>query len=47
MEDEIDAHLALLTADFVARGMSPADARTEAEREFGAVGVIVLPVHRD
>ena len=40
MEDEIDAHLALLTADFAAQGLSPADARAHAEREFGAVGVI-------
>ena len=40
VEDEIDAHLALLTADFVAQGLSPADARAQAEREFGAVGVI-------
>ena len=40
VEDEIDAHLALLTADFVAQGLPPADARAEAEREFGAVGTI-------
>ena len=40
VEDEIDAHLALLTADFVAQGMSLADARAQAEREFGAVGNI-------
>jgi len=40
VEDEIDAHLALLTADFVAQGMSLADARAQAEREFGAVGTI-------
>jgi len=40
VDDEIDAHLALLTADFVAQGLPPADARAEAEREFGAVGTI-------
>ena len=40
MEDEIDAHLALLAADFVAQGLSPADARARAEREFGAVSTI-------
>jgi putative ABC transport system permease protein len=40
VEDEIDGHLALLTADFVAQGLSPVDARAQAEREFGAVGVI-------
>ena len=40
VEDEIDAHLALLTADLVAQGFSPADARVQAEREFGAVAAI-------
>jgi len=40
VDDEIDAHLALLTADLVAQGLSLADARTQAEREFGAVGTI-------
>ena len=40
MEDEIDAHLALLTADFVAQGFSLADARAHAEGEFGAVSTI-------
>ena len=40
VEDEIDAHLALLTADFVAQGLSLADAHAQAEREFGAVGII-------
>ncbi|MDF2772390.1 MAG: permease [Geminicoccaceae bacterium] len=37
MNEEIEAHLALLTADFVAQGMAPAEARGRAEREFGAV----------
>ena len=40
VDDEIDGHLTLLTADLVARGLSPADARAQAEREFGAVGII-------
>ena len=40
VDDEIDAHLALLAADFVAQGQSPADARAQAEREFGAVSTI-------
>ena len=40
VEDEIDAHLALLAADLVAKGMAPADARLQAEREFGAVTTI-------
>jgi hypothetical protein len=40
VSDEITGHLELLTADLVAQGMSPADARAEAEREFGAVGQI-------
>jgi len=40
VEDEIDSHLALLTADLVARGLTPAEARREAEREFGAVMTI-------
>lgn len=34
---EIDAHLALLAADFEAHGLAPADARLAAERRFGAV----------
>jgi putative ABC transport system permease protein len=40
VEDEIDDHLALLTADLVGQGLSPTDARLQAEREFGAVGQI-------
>jgi len=40
VEDEIDAHLALLTADFVGQGFSLADARAHAEGEFGAVSTI-------
>jgi predicted permease len=40
VEDEIEAHLALLTGDLVAQGLSPSAARIQAEREFGAVGTI-------
>jgi putative ABC transport system permease protein len=40
VEDEIDAHLAFLAADFMAQGMPAADARLAAEREFGAVATI-------
>jgi predicted permease len=35
VDDEIGAHLAMLTADLIARGYSPAEARLQAEREFG------------
>ena len=38
--DEIEEHLSLLTADYVAQGMSPPEARARAEREFGAVAPI-------
>ncbi|HEX6051677.1 MAG TPA: ABC transporter permease, partial [Gemmatimonadaceae bacterium] len=40
VDEEIEAHLALLTADLVAQGLSPSDARARAEREFGAVSGI-------
>jgi putative ABC transport system permease protein len=40
VDDEIEAHLALLAADLVARGLSPSEARAQAEREFGAVAEI-------
>jgi predicted permease len=40
VEDEIDAHLAFLAADFMTQGMPAADARLAAEREFGAVATI-------
>ena len=40
VDDELESHLALLTADLVARGMAPSDARAQAEREFGAVALI-------
>jgi predicted permease len=35
--DEIQAHLDLLTEEHIARGLSPADARSAARREFGGV----------
>ena len=37
LDAEIQAHLDLLTADFVNRGLSPADARAAARRAFGGV----------
>jgi hypothetical protein len=37
LDAEIQAHLDLLAADFVERGLSPTDARTAARRAFGAV----------
>jgi predicted permease len=40
VDDEIDAHLALLASDLVRQGFSPSEARAEAEREFGSVSEI-------
>ena len=40
VDDEIAGHLALLTSDLIASGLSPAEARAEAEREFGTVAKI-------
>jgi predicted permease len=37
LTEEIAGHLDLLTADFVAKGLSPSDARTAARRAFGGV----------
>jgi predicted permease len=37
VDDEIEAHLSLLTADLIEQGLAPAEARARAEREFGAV----------
>ena len=37
LRDEIDAHLALLAADFERRGLTPDEARAAARREFGGV----------
>src|ERR1700743_1861645 len=40
MRDEMAEHLARATERFKARGLSDADARIEARREFGSVGVL-------
>src|SRR4051794_7357377 len=40
MRDEMEAHLAQATQRYVARGMSPRDARDAARREFGNVAVL-------
>jgi predicted permease len=40
MQDEMREHLQRATERLIARGMSPADARLEARREFGNVGVL-------
>src|SRR5580704_11115320 len=37
LHNEIQTHLDLLAAEHVRRGMSPADARLAARREFGGV----------
>jgi len=37
LEDELRTHLDLLVEDFIRRGMTPAEARTAARREFGGV----------
>ena len=37
LDAEIQAHLDLLAADFIERGLSPTDARAAARRAFGAV----------
>ena len=37
LEDELDAHLEMLTAENIRRGMKPAEARYAARREFGGV----------
>ena len=40
LDDEVRTHLDLLAEDFVRRGMTPAEARTAARREFGGVDQI-------
>jgi putative ABC transport system permease protein len=40
VDDELEAHIDMLAADLVAQGVSAADARARAEREFGAVSAI-------
>jgi predicted permease len=46
LNDEIQAHLDTLTDDYVRRGLSPADARAAARRDFGGVDQ-VKEVYRD
>ena len=41
LTEEMESHLNMAIADRVARGQSPADARTSALREFGNVPLIV------
>src|SRR4051812_2740117 len=40
MHDEMSAHLAQATERLMARGLTPAQARIEARREFGNVAVV-------
>src|SRR3569832_1634754 len=40
MRDEMDAHLAQAAERYMSRGMSAADARDAARREFGNVAVL-------
>jgi hypothetical protein len=46
LDDEIEAHLAQLTDDHIARGLSPADARLAARKMFGGVDQ-VKALYRD
>ena len=46
LDDEVAAHLAEATADYVARGLSPQEARDAALRDFGGV-TQVKQVHRE
>src|SRR5579862_9218741 len=43
---EVEAHLALLQADFERRGLTPAEARRQARRAFGGVEQ-AKELHRD
>src|SRR3984885_2900056 len=45
LDDEIEAHLALAAADKRDRGASAEQARREAEREFGNVGLVKDVTH--
>ncbi|HEX8679892.1 MAG TPA: ABC transporter permease [Chthoniobacterales bacterium] len=40
IEDEVQFHVAMRTREYIARGMSPAEAAREAQRKFGNVGLI-------
>jgi predicted permease len=46
IDDEFDAHLALRIQDNIARGMSPEDARAEAERRLGSRALAAAASHR-
>jgi putative ABC transport system permease protein len=46
LDDEVETHLAEAAADYVARGMSPTEARYAALRDFGGV-TQVKQVHRE
>jgi putative ABC transport system permease protein len=46
LDEEIEGHLALLTRDFLAQGLSPVDARVAARRAFGGVDQLES-VYRD
>jgi len=46
LDDEIRAHLDLLAAEYVRRGMTPEDARAAARRAFGGVEAM-KEIHRD
>ena len=40
IDDDIQAHLELLTRDYIQRGLSPRDAQAEARRAFGSVAQV-------
>jgi hypothetical protein len=46
LTEEVQTHLDLLTADLVARGLTPAEARAAARRAFGGVAQ-VTSAYRD
>lgn len=46
LNDEIQAHLNQLESDYIAKGMSPADARLAARKAFGGVDQMKA-IHRD
>ncbi len=46
LDEEIAAHLDMLAADLERRGLTPADARAQARRDFGAI-TQMRETHRD
>ena len=42
LAEEIESHLKMATADRVARGRSPTQARREAMREFGNIPLVAV-----